>query len=129
MTEITMSDALLQRDAAIAAVDAHADAAWKAQALDAVLVTCRSYPEFHSDRIWETGLDEPSEARALGPVMLQAARFGWCVRTDRVAPSVRSHGSPKPVWRSLLFEPSFGDGQLFATPPADPASAITGEAA
>lgn len=32
-------------------------------------------------------------------------------RTDRVAPSVRSHGSPKPVWRSLLYRPVV-DGQL-----------------
>lgn len=48
------------------------------------------------------GLTGTREDRALGPVFQRAARKGWIVKTDRVRPSVRSHLSGKPVWRSLL---------------------------
>ena len=48
------------------------------------------------------GLDSTREDRALGPVMQRAARNGWGVRTMAGRPSARSHGSPKPVWRSPL---------------------------
>ena len=124
---MNLNDALAARDRALRQVDENADEAWKMDALDAVRKTCEQLPDFISDDIWTTGgLDSTREDRALGPIMLQAARNGWAVKTDRVRPSARSHGSGKPVWKSSLFEPGFGDGRLFSTPPA---SAIMGEAA
>lgn len=127
MTARSMSDAIAARDQALQQVDENADQAWKEHALACVRRTCEQLPDFISDDIWTTGgLDSTREDRALGPIMLQAARKGWAVKTDRVLPSVRSHGSGKPVWRSLLYDPGFGDGRLFAPPPAD---AIRGEAA
>jgi hypothetical protein len=97
-------DARAARDAAVTAVDAHAEPEWKELALEAVRRTCEALPEFICDDIWEVGqLPSAREDRALGAVMRRAAREGLCVRTDRTRPSVRSHLSPKPVWRSLLY--------------------------
>jgi hypothetical protein len=92
------------RDDAVQRVDDHADVDWKDQALDAVRRTCEQRAEFISDDIWEVGnLPSTREDRALGAVMRKAARNGWCIKTDRVRPSVRSHLSGKPVWSSLLY--------------------------
>lgn len=86
-------------------VEAHADERWKEEALDAVRRTCLALDEFISDDVWAlTGLRSTREDRALGPVFTKAKRLGWCVKTDRVRPSVRSHLTGKPVWKSLLRE-------------------------
>lgn len=100
--QLTLEQAIADRDRALAQVDRNADQEWKDRALQAVRQVCISSAEWHSDDVWATGLDEPREARALGPVVLRAIRNGWCVKTDRVRPSVRSHGSGKPVYRSLI---------------------------
>lgn len=92
-----------ERDVAIERVDAAADEQWREDALAAVWRTACMRDEFISDDVWAVGiLERTREDRALGPVMRRAARMGWCVKTDRVRPSVRSHLSGKPVWRSLL---------------------------
>lgn len=89
---------------AIQQVEENADPDWKTLALEAVRVTCEQRAEFHVDDVWDVGqLPHTREDRALGPVMRQAARLGYCAKTDRVRPSVRSHLSGKPVWRSLLY--------------------------
>lgn len=92
------------RDEALKAVDRHADTRWKLDALAAVELTCRTLPEFMVDDVWETGrLESTREDRAMGAVMRAAARNGWCVKTNLMRPSKRSHLSGKPVWRSLIF--------------------------
>ena len=102
--QLTIEQALADRDRALQQVDTHADPEWKDRALQAVRTVCLLREEWHSDDIWAlTGLDEPHEARALGPVVLRAIRLGYCAKTDRVRPSVRSHGSGKPVYRSLIY--------------------------
>ena len=101
--QLTIEQTIHERDRAMQRVDENADTAWKTRALEAVRRTCEQHAEWHSDDVWATGLDEPREARALGPVVLRAIRNGWCVKTDRVRPSVRSHGSGKPVYRSLIY--------------------------
>lgn len=88
---------------AIEAVENHADVEWNAQALEAVERICQRLAEFISDDIWDSGLESTREDRALGPVLMKARRMGWCVKTDRVRPSKRSHMSGKPVWKSMLF--------------------------
>ena len=103
MTQLTLDDARRQRDAALEQVQRNADPAWCDRALEVIRQVCEERADWHSDVLWEFGLDEPAEARALGPVIQRAARLGWCSRTDRVRPSVRSHLSPKAVWKSNLY--------------------------
>jgi hypothetical protein len=91
------------RDDALDRVEAGSDPAWQAQAFAAVRKTAEVMQEFISDDVWQTGLAAPREARALGPIFLHAVRSGWIVKTGRVRPSVRSHLSGKPVWRSLIY--------------------------
>jgi hypothetical protein len=89
--------------AAILQVEQNADAEWLETALLAVERTCRKLEYFISDDVWDFGeLESTREDRALGPVMMRAKRNGWCVKTDRLRPSRRSHLSGKPVWRSLI---------------------------
>lgn len=97
--------AQVERDNALGQVDRAADPEWRDDAYDAVVRTARALPEFISDDVWTTGgLTSTKEDRALGPVMVRIARDGIAEKTDRVRPSVRSHLSGKPVWRSLVYE-------------------------
>ena len=98
-----MDAARIATKEALRKVEEHADPTWKDDALEAVRTTCLSLSEFISDDVWSVGdLRRTREDRALGPVMMRAKKEGWCVKTDRFRPSVRSHLSGKPVWRSLL---------------------------
>jgi hypothetical protein len=100
----TLPEAHADAAIAIERVEQAADSDWLEAAYAAVELTCRRLPEFISDQIWSTaGLQEPREARALGPVLMKARRAGLCVRTSLQRPSIRSHGSGKPVWRSLIY--------------------------
>jgi hypothetical protein len=104
MTQLTLDGARKERDKALERVDRAADADWKTWALSAVERTAVRLETFISDDVWESGLEATREDRALGPVLLRAARFGWITKTDRVRPSRRSHGSGKPVWRSNIWK-------------------------
>lgn len=85
-------------------VEENASELWKKAALEAVRQTCLKCETFHSDRIWEVGnLPSTREDRALGPILMKAARLGWCKKTGEMIPSKRSHGSSKPQWRSRLI--------------------------
>jgi hypothetical protein len=90
------------RDAGMAAVDAHANAQWKLSAAAVIRELARRGVPFIGDDVWDL-LDQrqvppPSSLRALGPLMLAAARAGEIRRTGEFRPSVRSHMSPKPLW-------------------------------
>lgn len=100
------ADPTAARDEAIAQVERNADERWKRTALEIVEHVCRTMPEWYVDDLWEAGLPPTREDRALGPVLREAARRGWCEKTDRMKPSKRSHLSGKPVWRSLIYEPA-----------------------
>jgi hypothetical protein len=104
MTQLTIEEAIAERDRQLERVNTHASDDWKDQALAAVRRTCEQLPDFISDDIWRVG-DLPStrEDRALGPVMRKAAGLGWCERTMHGRPSARSHGAAKPVWVSRLY--------------------------
>ena len=62
------------------------------------------HPYLFVDDLWDAGLLSPSSPRALGARMQAAARRGSMVKTKEYRPSVRSNLSPKPVWRSLIYE-------------------------
>lgn len=78
---------------------------WAEAALAAIFSVCQAKADFISDDVWATGLESTHNDRALGPVMMRAKKLGYCEKTDRVRPSLRSHLSGKPVWRSLLWQP------------------------
>ena len=98
-----MRDVQAETQLALQLVDEHADPRWKEDALEAIRQTAETMPAFISDDVWERGLRQTREDRALGPVFMRAKRLGWIEKTDYVRPSVRSHLSGKPVWRSLLY--------------------------
>ncbi len=107
-----MMDGQLTLDEAIAAGELGqalaADGAgdtWADQADTALRRYLETHPSFHVDDFWEWAIPLGLEfrGRAIGARLSAAGRHGWMTKTDRVRPSKRSHGSGKPVWRSLLF--------------------------
>lgn len=90
------------RDEALAAVAEHSDPDWRDEAYEFLTRFLEAHQFMHVDDLWAAGLPEPTEMRALGPLMQRAARNGLMVRTGQSRPSVRSHLSEKPVWRSLI---------------------------
>lgn len=95
------------RDISLEQVERAADEAWMAAAWAAVLWACELRPggEFTTDLIWwrlnKLGTVPPREPRALGPVILKAARLGLIERTDRTALTTRpqAHRGLVRVWR------------------------------
>jgi hypothetical protein len=95
------------KDAAMEAVDANADPAWKAAADDAIATITGMRQEFTTDPVWVL-LDRwewprPREPRALGPRMRATAYAGLIENTGRVHQSKRvsRHAAPLTVWRRL----------------------------
>ena len=105
MTQLDLLAALAARDEAIQRVDEHASDAWKAEAMRAVVRVARERRRFTTDDVWavlgESGTHEP---RAMGAIMLQAARDGWVRATDDYVRSnrVACHARPLRVWESAL---------------------------
>lgn len=91
------------RDAAIARVATATDANWKAQVW-AVIERLPTGDEFTTDTIWQAchdeGIGAPREPRALGALMVEAARSGLVAATDRYVSSQRvaCHARPIRVW-------------------------------
>lgn len=96
-----------RRDEALARVDAHAPADWKARAQAVLVDVARRQPELIATDLWKAGLDAPHEPRALGAVLQRAVREGILAPTGRVAQTDRTkaHARPCAVWRSLLYVP------------------------
>lgn len=82
------------------------DKDWSAKAYAAVCDVARSKAEFTPDDIWETGLEKPQEARALGPVMRRAKNAGLIEKTGRsqATRQPESHGTDVAIWKSNCFE-------------------------
>lgn len=76
---------------------------WNDEAFAFVRTYLEAHAELFCDDLWAAGLSEPPNAKALGPVILRAAREGLMEKSGNYRPSVSSHGIPKPVWRSLIF--------------------------
>lgn len=83
---------------------------WAKLAYDTVIDVAKTHQEFTPDEIWKTGLQKPTEARALGGVMARAKREGIIEKTGRVRPTtqVESHGTDVTIWKSLIFEQNPG---------------------
>lgn len=101
--------AALAKGAALQQVEAHAAPEWKAYALATVKRVAEHCAEFSTDAVIKAMRDAPvmtHEGRALGAVMVRAARSGWIKNTGRFekSDSVSRHRAPKTIWKSLLFK-------------------------
>ena len=84
------------------------DAEWRDRMLETVRRTAEALPDFISDSVWAQASSQDRafpKPKALGAVMLQAAKLGWIRRTDRTRTTANTarHRSPAPVWESLLY--------------------------
>ncbi len=75
----------INRGLAIQASDDHAEAAWRAAAMDAIEVCARRFVEFTADEVWMTippgfSTHEPS---ALGPRFIEAKKLGLIENSHR----------------------------------------------
>lgn len=89
--------------AALTAVETHADPDWMDTAWAALVTYLETHRSLFVDDLWDTGLPEPRESRALGPLILRAARDGLMAKSGEFRKSVRSHMTEKPVWTSLIY--------------------------
>ncbi len=99
-----------QRADAIQRVDEHADPDWRDVAYRCVLAVARRLEHFTTDEVIDELSKHPAitthEPRALGPVMMRAARSNVIAATDRFVKSnaISRHRAPKQVWRSLVYK-------------------------
>lgn len=79
---------------------------WKERAFATIIKVAESMPELTPDDIWDTGLEKPSEPRALGPLMNAAKGKGVIEKTGRVQPTRQkgSHGCDVTIWKSNIFK-------------------------
>jgi uracil-DNA glycosylase len=97
-------DAVRRRDEALAMVADAADPSWASAAWDALMEYLRTHERFFVDDFWlETELERPRESRALGPIVLRAARQGFIVKSGEFRKSAASNMTEKPVWNSKLY--------------------------
>lgn len=98
----TVKEAAAQRDDGMQRAEDHADEEWKTLAWDTLVTYIADRDEFFCDDFWaDTELPWPREARAIGPVIHRAARYGLIEKTGTYRPSVHSNLTPKPVWRVI----------------------------
>lgn len=110
--QLTLDGALadLSRIDALQRVDDHADPDWREVAYQCVLAVARRCATFTTDEVIDELASHPSvsthEGRALGPVMMRAARNNVIVATDQFVNSeaVSRHKAPKRVWASLIID-------------------------
>ena len=109
MNQITLDAALADaaKQEAIDRADYATNPLWRDRALAAVQAVAESTPEFTTDLVWlelskSDGMST-GERRAMGPVMIEAVKRGWCRPTDRFKLSDRKecHRNPKRVYVSM----------------------------
>ena len=103
-------DTQAAKEEAMTRVDEHADSTWKECADAAIWILAHSQMYVSSDEVsayvakrWpDVHTHEP---RALGPVMLRAARARLIEKHGfDYHPSASRHHAPAQVWKSLVFE-------------------------
>jgi hypothetical protein len=85
------------------AVEAHADADWSATAYGVIEELMAGGTFLAEDLVPIIERRGPSthDRKALGPVILKAARAGLIEKTGKYLPAASSNGQPKPEWRRL----------------------------
>ena len=94
-----------QRDEGLDRVERGADSDWLTMAWSTLVDYLRTHVLFFVDDFWrDTNLERPRESRALGPLVLRAARLKMMEKTGQFRKSVASNMTEKPIWRSLIYE-------------------------
>jgi hypothetical protein len=90
-------------DETISRAGEHADPQWMNEALQVVHYLAGTRSTFTTDDVWQRMSQTTHEHRAMGAVMRDAQRRGWCIPTGEYRSSSRSeaHGRPVRVWRGL----------------------------
>lgn len=110
MSQLSLFDAIQAREEAIEQVERNAEPEWKQACRDAIRELAIAKAEFTTDEVWEyleaEQVELPHEVRAMGALMLNAARQGLIVASDRYRNSARvaCHARPVRVWVSLCFQ-------------------------
>ncbi len=99
-----LTTAQAERDAALAQVSENADDAWKAYAWEWLVAYLRAHATFFPDDVWAAGLSKPRELRALGPLVLRAARLRYITKTGQLRQRTRGHATTAAVWRSEIYQ-------------------------
>lgn len=92
----------------IKTVGENANEEWKVAVMRFVKDICHDKQEFTTDDVWEL-VDRTElttkDNRAMGYIMTEAKKNGWCEDTRIVQPSRRKvcHGRKIAVWKSLLY--------------------------
>lgn len=104
--EFNIEQARHNRDKAMAQSEVGKDD-WMKGAKWAVVEVALQHEEFNTDAVWAVGLEPPEwgSARALGPVMMGAAKAHIIRNTGRTKKTAKahSHAQPLTVWQSLIF--------------------------
>jgi hypothetical protein len=95
------------RDEGMSRAEAGSGEDWREHAREIVLDVARQKQEFTSDDIWLAGLEEPSEPRALGPVLARLKKEGAIFKTGRFVQTARvsRHATDIAVWGSTTYQP------------------------
>ena len=91
---------------AIAQVQENANPDWNEEAWEEFMDIARTNLEFTSNNVtvrMKSSKAKTHDARAIGPIMLKAARARIIEKTGRYAPGAYGHGKPTPIWRSLIY--------------------------
>jgi hypothetical protein len=109
-----MSDALEAKAEGMTRVADNANQKWMDYMLHHTRLAALELPQFTSDDVFDrVDADDNAEKpethdyRAFGPVMMRAAKLGYCIKAQVApVPSRRKslHASPRAVWISLLHK-------------------------
>jgi hypothetical protein len=111
LIQLTLDAVQRETGLAIELVDEHAPPEWRDEAFVFVTRYLESHEFMFVDDLWDAGLPAPPEGRALGAVFQRAVRAGLMVKSGQFRPSIRSHLTEKPVWRSLIRNPTQGESE------------------
>lgn len=105
MTQLTIFDAIIERDEAMKQIEENTRKEFTECARQAVLNVAKMRFTFTTDDVWqwlETHRStEAHDNRALGPIMAKLAKDHLIEFTGNYEPSVRRHCSPIRVWRRI----------------------------
>jgi hypothetical protein len=110
--EASKAESEAAKKAAMEQVEENANQAWNELMLEQVRLTAMEKHQFTSDDVMDRylTLDDPKpvthELRAMGPVLVRAAKAGYCRKAEGAVSSRRraSHAGPRAVWISLIWE-------------------------
>jgi hypothetical protein len=101
---LTLEEARREGQVGMTRAVERAGSEWAEDAYRWLVGYLRANPKLGPDDAREHGCPEPTDWRAWGAVVQRAARDGLIARTDEFVARRSGHGTPSPVWRSLLCE-------------------------